>query len=234
VSTVGTMPPAGEPAAERAPEASASRLQQRLEWERALLAAQPRSGHEPDPGAPRAPEAAAASSPAAPRAEPPARTAAAARADTPAAARAGIPAGAPGEPSAALATALPARAPAPPPPSAAGERLGREPAAPRVAAPPRPARAAPAWPGGSAAEPAAFGVYRDEDEVRLWLRDLRIGRDAGSRLVEGLRRVLERLGLRLRSFTLNGARLAGDEPAATAARRESRPPDAERVLDTFY
>ena len=79
-----------------------------------------------------------------------------------------------------------------------------------------------------------MGLYRDEDEVRLWLRDSRIGRDAGSRLVQGLRRALALLGLRLRSFTLNGTRLVGDESSRVEGRREGDPPDPERVLDTFY
>ena len=65
------------------------------------------------------------------------------------------------------------------------------------------------------------------------MRDTGIGREAGARIAQRLRRMLGRLGVRLVSFTLNGTRLLRDEGPG-AGSHAGRARDPERELDIFY
>jgi hypothetical protein len=217
----------------RRAEASARSMQQRLEWERAFLKAQPReesggsteTSHAAGSETARTPGDAKHAGHGAHTDEAPsiaARAPARAAAPSPSTARAaGTTAGAVQLPEAS------------PPATVASARSAREARPSRLEAAPRRPAAPPQPPQTSEREPATFGVYRDERGVRLWMRDAGIGREAGARIAQRLRRMLGRLGVRLASFTLNGTRLLRDEgPGAGSDAGRARDPELE--LDNFY
>lgn len=212
-------------------DSAAERLQQRLEWERAFLDAQPRQqeapslrGRDAEPGSPVPTAAADAPSqpqPALPEADaaPAGRSAAdpvAAPANPPALAAARVATPAPARPPvlAPRAAELPAR------PAPASGTPRSEVSRARAADPPSPPPREP--------ERAALGVFQDEEGVRLWLRDAGIDPSTGTRLAQRLRRALAKLGLHLSSFTLNGSQLLRDASVRAAGdRAASRDPDRD-------
>lgn len=215
-------------------DSATERMQQRLEWERAFLDAQPpRTSPGPEPS----------EAPAAQATTDPGRHTSPQRVATPAESTANPSAGA--EPSQGGTRPV---APADSPPldqhrpaarvprstSAGPERpapTARQTPQPRASAPAARSRAGvPTESPASKPDSVAMGVFRDETSVRMWLRDASVDRPGANRLVQFLRRTLAKLGLRLSSFTVNGDRLV-DEPGPDAIATRNGTRDPERDLD---
>lgn len=209
-------------------ESSAQRMHQRLEWERAFLAAQP----EPRAGRRENPQALPEDTVARPaeRATPNETTLAAGPAGRSTGPTTGSDAGGDAPRTTAAfargAQRTPGRAEEPVPPLPVASRQ-REAALPRARRPASPAPPAPTPPRAQP-KPFAMRFFEHDGAVRVWLRDVSLSRDAGAHLAGRLRHALGRIGLRLSELTVNGTKLVGGEDGTRGTE------DPERELDISY
>jgi len=219
-----------ETVASGGPTSLGARMQQRLEWERALYEAQPHVLADPNDsgrddaletpptdreefGPPRAGEGPEV------RSRPVFEATATSRAPTDASLVRGVAPTpiAPGSPELAGPWAAPEG------------RAARAPATRAVAVQRTAPAPATSW-AARAAEPVSMGVVQASDGVRVWLRDRGVGAQAAHRIAHTIRRVVARLGLHLRAFTWNGRRIVDD--AAAGPSTDSRgAPKADGDLD---